>query len=533
MVIGDELRRNLENYPDKLAFKDMYGKHFPQGASYTYRELCEAVNRLANSFIDLGLKKGDRVAVQTGTGVGHVVTLLAVAKAGMALTPIDRTNMADEIVYLICDSGARALVVDADIFTTKIEPIVHRLPSVEFFIGIGQERPCTYDFASLLAQGSPDEPRVKVDQDDLVTLIYTSGTTGKPKGVPLTHRNWTFSAYMWSAEVGVHPGTRWLLVMPMHTSGGTGLTLTSAVRGCSLVATNPDPKKILSLIAAEKITFTQFSPTLLANVVRHPDAQACDFSSIEHWFTSAAPISAELLTEGARYFGENFVQLFGTTETGLLGTVLRPSDVSVNGPLSCRLTSIGRACLGYETKVLDNEGNVVTAGGSGELCIKGGAVAESYWNKPEAQDFQDGWWHSGDVVRIDENGFYYVVDRKKEMILSGGMNVYPREVEEVIASHPAVHLVSVIGVPDEKWGESVKAVVVLKDGLQATEDDIIEHCKARLAAYKKPKTVDFVDISEMPMMGGGYKIRKRELRERYRKQFEEQKSTKVESWGAV
>ena len=533
MIVGDELRRNFESYPDKIALKDMYGKHFAEGSSYTYRELYESVNRLANSLIGLGLKKGERIAVQTGTGVGHVLTLLAAAKAGMAITPIDRTNMADEIAYLIADSGARAMVVDADIYTTKIQPMAGRLSTVDLFIGIGEEKPCAYDFESLIAEGSLDEPRVKVSEDDMITLIYTSGTTGKPKGVPLTHRNWTFSAYMWSAELGVHPGTKWLLVMPLHTSGGTGLTLSSAVRGCSLVVTNPDPKKILNLIPKEKITFTQFSPTLLANVVRHPDAKFCDFSSIEHWFTSAAPISADLLREGAQFLGEKFIQLFGTTETGLLGTVLRRDEVSVDGPLSRRLTSIGRACLGYDAKVLDADGNEVKAGGSGELLIKGGAVAGSYWNKPEATDFQDGWWHSGDIVRIDEDGFYYVIDRKKEMILTGGMNVYPREIEEVIATHPAVHLVSVIGVPDEKWGESVKAVVVLKDGVEVTEQDIIDYCRERLAAYKKPKSVDFIDISEMPMMGGGYKIRKRELRERYRTEFAERKNLTIDRWGAV
>jgi acyl-CoA synthetase (AMP-forming)/AMP-acid ligase II len=533
MVIGDELRRNSQNYPDKLALKDMYGKHFPEGSSLTYRELLESVNRLANSLIGLGLKKGDRIAVQTGTGKGHTIALLAAATTGMALTPVDRANMADEIAYLVGDSGARAMIVDADIFTSKIAPISGRLNTVDFFIGIGEQKPCAYDFDSLIAEGSPDEPRVSVAQDDVVTLIYTSGTTGKPKGVPLTHRNWTFSAYMWSAELGVHPGTRWLLVMPLHTSGGTGLTLASTVRGCSLIVTNPDPKKILRLIQSEKITFTQFSPTLLANVVRHPDAEHCDFSSIEHWFTSAAPISAELLSEGAEYFGKKFIQLFGTTETGLLGTVLRPDEVSLKGPLSRRLTSIGRACLGYEAKVVDNDGNEVKAGGSGELLVKGGAVADCYWNKPEAEDFKDGWWHSGDIVRIDEDGFYYVIDRKKDMILTGGMNVYPREVEEVIARHPAVHLVSVVGVPDEKWGESVKAVVVLKAGVHAVEQDIIDYCKERLAAYKKPKSVDFVDISDMPMMGGGYKIRKRELRERYRKAFAQEKIIEIESWGAV
>ncbi|MGB6066286.1 MAG: AMP-binding protein [Desulfomonilaceae bacterium] len=533
MVVGEELRRSFENAPDKLAIKDMHGKYFPEGFSLTYRELFESVNRLANGFVSMGLSKGDRLAVQTGTGVGHILTLLAAAKVGMALTPIDQSNMAHEITYLVQDSGARALVVDADIYSAKIAPIKQRLNSVQFYVGIGEDHPCQFDFDTLLKEAPADEPQVEVNEDDIVTLIYTSGTTGKPKGVPLTHRNWTLSAYMWAAELGVHPYTKWLLVMPLHTSGGTGLSLASAIRGCSLIVTNPDPKKILHLIEKEGITFTQFSPTLLANVIRHPDAKNCDFSSIEHWFTSAAPISAELLKEGAQYFGEKFTQLFGTTETALLGTVLRPEDVSVEGTLSKRLTSIGKACLGYKTKVIDIDGNEVVAGGSGELLIKGVGVANSYWKKPEADDFKDGWWHSGDIVRIDEDGFYYVIDRMKDMILTGGMNVYPREIEEVIADHPAVHLVSVVGVPDDKWGESVKAVVVLKEGAEITEEEIIEHCKARLASYKKPKSVDFINIAEMPMLGGGYKIKKRELRERYRKEYEKAKGANIESWGAA
>jgi long-chain acyl-CoA synthetase len=175
----------------------------------------------------------------------------------------------------------------------------------------------------------------------------------------------------------------------------------------------------------------------------------------------------------------------------------------------------------------------VGPGGIGELAIRGGGVAAGYWNKPEAVDFCDGWWYSGDIVQVDEDGYYYVIDRKKDMILTGGSNVYPREVEEVIASHPAVDMVSVVGVPDEKWGENVKAVVVLRKDAKATEDEIIEYCKSRLAAYKKPKSVDFIERSEMPMMGGGYKILRRELRDRYRKKYEEEKKKKIDRWGAV
>ena len=533
MVIGDALRRCAQNYAAKLAIKDEYGKHFPAGCSYTYGELQQIANRLANSFIGLGLKKGDRVAVQTGTGIGYVVSLLALAKVGMIIAPIGRTYMQEEIAYQVRDSGARGFIADADIFEDKLKKIASELKSVEYFVGIGKAKPCDYDFDALIQQGSPAEPQIEVEGDDIATLIYTSGTTGKPKGTPLSHKNWSFSAFMWAAELGIHPYTRWLLLMPLHTSGGTGLTIASIFRGCSLFLSTPDPRQALNIINAEKITFTQFSPTLLANVIRHPEAKHCDFSSIEHWFTSAAPISAKLLKEGAEYLGENFVQLFGTTETALLGTVLRPEEVGLEGPLSKRLTSIGRASLGYETKVVDGESHPVKPGEIGELAIRGGGVAKGYWNKPELDDFRNGWWYSGDLVKVDADGYYYVVDRKKDMILSGGMNVSSREVEDVIAGHPAVNLVCVIGVPDEKWGEAVKAVIVLKDDSKATAEEIMLHCKEKLADFKRPKSVEFIKMAQMPMMGGGYKILKRELRDRYRKQYEKEKKKKIDRWGAV
>jgi long-chain acyl-CoA synthetase len=515
MLITDALQRSAANYPDKVAVQDEYGKHYPQGHRYTYRELQETVHRLANGFLSTGLRPGDRVAVQTGTGTGHVLSLLALASAGMAIAPIDRSFMPDEIAYQVQDSGARGFVVDEDIYGEKIHTIRDRLPTVESFIGIGSEGTCDYDFDTLIRDGSPEPSAVDVSQDSMATLIYTSGTTGRPKGAPLTHRKWTYSANIWAAELAVHPYTRWVLLLPMHTSGGTGLSIAAVTRGCSLFLCDPDAEKILEIIERERITFTQFSPTLLAKVIRHPKAAETDFSSMEHWFTSAAPISEELLREGAGYLGESFIQLYGTTETALLGTVLRPQEVSLEGDLSRRLTSIGRACLGYRTKVVDDDGNEVGPGGTGELAISGEAVSDGYWNKPEATDFREGWWYSGDVVRVDEDGFYYVVDRKKDMIVSGGLNVYPREVEDVIASHPAVNLVCVIGVPDPKWGEAVRAVIVRKEGKSLSEDEVIAYCKERMASYKKPKSVDFVSLSEIPMTGGGYKVLRRELRERY------------------
>ncbi len=530
MVIGDALRRSAKNYPEKTAVRDEYGKYFPAGTCYSYRELNETVNRIGNSLLGLGLNHGDRVAVQTGTGLGHILSLLALAKVGMAIAPIDRTFLAEEILYQIIDSGARAFIVDADIYHKKVEPVLDRFDSVSFFIIIGDDAHEGIRFESLIQDGSPNEPNIPVCEEDMATLIYTSGTTGKPKGAPLTHRKWTFSATVWACELAIHPYTRWALLLPLHTSGGTGLTIVSITRGCTLVVSNPDPEKILKIIDRDKITFTQFSPTLLANVIRHPNAHKTDFSHIQSWFTSAAPISRELLREGAGFLGEKFVQLYGTTETALLGTVMRPEEVSIHGERSKRCTSIGRACIGYLAKVVDPEGVEVKGDGVGELAIQGEAVCDGYWNRPEAEDFRDGWWYSGDIVKVDEDGFYYVVDRKKDMIVTGGLNVYPREVEDVISSHEAVHLVSVVGVPDKKWGEAVKAVVVLKEGAECTEEEMIIFCGEKMAPYKKPKSVDFISLSEMPMTGGGYKILKRELRDRYRRQHAKSKG---EAWGAV
>jgi long-chain acyl-CoA synthetase len=533
MIIGEALARTVATYGDKTALKDMYGKYFPVGYSLTYRELDEATNRLANHLLALGLTPGDRVSVQTGTGAGHVLSLLALAKAGMAIAPIDRTYTADEIVYQATDAGSRAFIVDADIYRERIDALAGRILTAEHFIVIGEDIPDTLRFETLIAEGPISVPALTVNEDDLLTLIYTSGTTGRAKGVPLTHRNWWASACAWATELGISPHWNWLLVMPVHTSGGTGLSLVACLRGCTLILSDPVPAKILQLIEDEKVSFTQFSPTLLANVIHHENAETTNYGSIERWFTSAAPISAALLSEGASFLGEKFTQLYGTTETALLGTVLRPEDVSVSGGTAARLTSVGRACWGFRARVVDDDGNEVGPGGSGELAIGGDAVGTGYWNRPDADDFRDGWWYSGDIVRVDEEGFLYVIDRKKDMILSGGTNIYPREVEDVLSAHPAIHIVAVVGVPDEKWGEAVKAVVVLRKGQEVTGDEIMEWCRDKMASYKKPKSVDVVDLSEMPLMGGGYKVLRRELRDRYRRRFEEEKKSNVSSWGAV
>jgi len=499
MVIGDALRRSCRNYPSKLALKDEYGKYFPAGTSYTYAELGGAVNRLANNLLQLGLQRGDRVSVQTGTGLGHVISLLALAKVGIAIAPIDRTYMPDEIAYQVNDAGSRGFIVDADIYRDKVAGILDRISGVHCFVGIGEAGVCPYDFTTLITEGSADEPDLNVEEGDIATLIYTSGTTGKPKGVPLSHRAWLHSAGVWATELGVHPYTRWLLIMPMHTSGGTGLSLTSAMRGCSLVVSTPDPPKVLDLITREKITFSQFSPTLLANIIRHPNAKQCDFSHIESWFTSAAPISAELLAEGAGYFGKKFTQLYGTTETALLGTVLRPEEVDLDGPNRGRLTSIGKACWGFEAKVVDDDGREIAPGETGELAIKGPAVADGYWNRPDdnARAFvnRNGhrYYRTGDRVRVDSLGNLVFAGRLDRQVKRRGYRIELGEIEAALSGHPAILEVGVVATEKPDGGIVITAFVGTGPSGSLSLLEVKAHCAAALPPYMVPDRVLFVE----------------------------------------
>lgn len=532
MVLGDALNRSASVYPDKVAVVDLYGKYVPVGLSYTYEELRDRVNRLANGLLSLGLREGDRVAVLSEARIPFVVSLLGVVKAGLVFTPLNPAFVGRELAYQINDCGARALLMDAD-KGDKVQDVRDQMGLVEYFIGFGKGHGCAHDYEALIRESPSREPEVKVKEEDLATVLYTSGTTGLPKGAMLTHRNWSCSAYLFSAELRFLPHWKFLGVLPHYSSGGVGLSLITVVRGATQVWSDFEPLKVLRIIQEHKIDFTMFAPTMTARLVNHPDIGEYDLSSLKGVITSAAPISAELLRKASAIFGDVFVIPFGTTETGLMGLILQPEERALDGPLSKRLTSVGKTMMGYETKVVDDDGKEVGPGGVGELVIRGDSVARGYWNMPNSPDFKDGWWYSGDLAGVDEDGYVHIVDRKKDMILSGGTNIYPREIEEILLSHPGVFLAAVIGVPDEEWGESVKAVIVPKEGARLTEAEIIEFSRERLASYKKPSSVDIISLSEMPLMAGGYKVLKRELRERYRRSYLAEKGKKEERWGVV
>lgn len=298
----------------------------------------------------------------------------------------------------------------------------------------------------------------------------------------------------------------------------------AAARGYTLVMSDFIPEKVLTLIEREHITYTMFVPTMTARLTHFPDVKKFNLSSLEHVITSGAPISEALVREATEvlFNGQlKFVFTYGTTETAVTGCQMQPEEVSLNGPMSRRLTSVGRAMIGMEVKVVNEEGEEIRPGSDepGEIVVKGDSVGLGYWNRLENEELKNGVWYSGDLAKVDEDGFIYIVDRKKDMILSGGANVYPREVEEVLLAHPAVAQAIVIGIPDPEWGEKVHAVVVKKEGHAVTEQELIAHAKQRLAGYKCPKSIEFVSYNDLPVSSVG-KILKRELRERYWKGYE-------------
>jgi len=518
MNIGDGLRRTARAYPDSIGVIDRSAKYVPDRTTYTWKQFNDQVNRLANGLLSLGLKKGDRVGIYSETRSPFAITYHALMKLGIVLIPLNTAYKGEELIYLVNDSEPRALFVDAD-RVSEITQIRSKIPSVEFTIGYGPDHGCDFDFNILLKEHPPIEPNVLVAEEDLAALLYTSGTTGRPKGAMMTHRNWCYSAIILTAEWRLFPRHRFLCCLSPFFSGGIGFMTVAAFRGFTLVLCDWNTEKIMRVLQEEKINYTMFAPAMTSMLVNHPDIRKYDFSHIERIITSAAPISPGLLRKASAIFGEVYSFTYGTSETALGGCQCQIEDVSLEGPTSKRIASVGKAMMGMNVRVVDDNGNDISWGSDqiGEIVVSGPTVGKGYWKKPESSELQDGTWYSGDLARVDEDGFIYIVDRKKDMILSGGINIYPREIEDVLYTHPAVQQAAVIGVPHDVWGESVKAIIVLKPGAKVTEEEIIEYCKAHLADYKKPRIVEFRD--KLPINPSG-KILKRELREEHWKGYE-------------
>ena len=505
MTMGDQLARHARKIPDSVAFTF-------EDANLTYRQMDERVSRLANALRDRGVRTGDRVAVLGLNTLEVIEAFIASTRLGAICVPLNFRLVADEIAYMLQDSGAVAVLVQAPLAETMAKAR-QQAPDVRTSLVFGGARPEAdgEDYEAALAAASPEFDELTVDERDAAFIMYTSGTTGRPKGAVLTHHNLLMHAFSSMVHNGVQPDDQvWLAAAPLfHIAGLAGMlpTLLNGGRTVLLPSGQFDPVATVDLLERERVSSVFFVPAQWQAIVSVPDIAKRDLSALRRTSWGAAPASTSLLRTMIDTFPQAEVSTaFGQTECSPVTCVLRGED-SVR-----KIGSVGTPMLNVEARVVDDEMNDVPRGEVGEIVYRGPMVMREYWNKPEAtaEAFRGGWFHSGDLVREDEDGYYYVVDRKKDMIISGGENIYCAEVEDVLAGHPKVGEVALIGMPDERWGETPLAVLAPRDPADPpTPAEIEEWCLERLARYKRPRRIAV--LPALPRNPGG-KVLKTDLR---------------------
>lgn len=511
MNVGTLFTKAARTYPERLAIA--YGDQ-----EWTYAEANFLINKMANALKAIGVQRGQNVAILLHNCPEFWIVLWACFKAGIGAVPINFRLHPRECAYIIDHSEAVAVVLGPDFRDAMWE---HRkdMPRLKNFICIDAPTDGMLDYKTLIGGSQGEFRDVEVERDDLAWLFYTSGTTGKPKGAMLTHHNLMTMTMNFFADItSLGPEDSILHAAPMsHGSGLYGIpNVAKGAANVILGSKSFDPELVFATIEKRRITNMFMAPTMIKRLVTSPAIDRYDLSSLKCIHYGGAPIYLEDAKEAVRKLGQILVQLYGQAESPMTITYLRKEEHVVNGAEEQlkRMTSAGIPRTDVEVKIVDEQEREVPPGEMGEIVVRGEVVMKGYWKDPEAtaETLRGGWLHTGDLGTMDERGYVYLLDRAKDMIISGGENIYSREVEDVIMRHPAVYEVAVIGVPDETWGEAVKAIVSLKPGCVATEQEIIEFCKSHLASYKKPKSVEFVD--ELPKNAYG-KILKRELREKY------------------
>jgi long-chain acyl-CoA synthetase len=514
MIVGDMAVRNANKFPDKMAVVS-------ESARMTFKTLNERVNRLANALLKKGLKKGDHLGVLVHNCHQFIEIYFAAAKTGAVFCPYNNHLKEFELKDLIDYSAAKFLIVDID-FADVIDKLQNELKSIKNYICL--QKPAhsfLEDYENLIKDGINKEPDIKVVEDDVMSIIFTGGTTGRPKGAMRTHRHLMSDAVASVIELKVDYDESVLITFPMyHVACEDNMVRHSFMP--NTIHTKKEggfnPAEILDYISKERITRCQFVPTMIHSLIQVTDVSKYDLSSLRLILYAGSSMPVELLKKALEIFPCGFTQMYGQTESGPVTTVLKREDHILDGSEKHlkRLASSGKAVINYEIRIVDENDKDMPVGEVGELICRSEAMMIGYWQMPEesARKLKNGWLHTGDLAKLDEDGYMYLMERKDDLIISGGVNIYPREIEEVLYRHPAVSEASVIGLPDEHWGEVVKAVVVCRDGTKVTDKEIIEFCGKNLAGFKKPKSVDF--WKELPKSPQG-RILKRSIRDHFKK----------------
>ena len=511
-TFGDALAHWAQVQPDQVAVRF-------EGRITDYAELDRRANRIARAFAADGLGKGDRIAYLGKNSDLAIELVLGGARAGVVVVPIIWRLAGEEIAYIMGDSGAKLLFVGDALEDAAVAAMQASGTDVPV---IGMD--CTAprggwrDFAAWRDAQDSRDPGVTVTRDDVVIQLYTSGTTGRPKGVMLTHANGTSMRPLLDAAgldwMLAKPGESVLIAMPFAHIAGVGGALGAILAGQELIVTREfDPGQTLEIIERHRLGRMFLVPAALALLLQHPRAATTDFSSLNNFSYGASPIPLDLLRQGVEALRCDFSQMYGMTETWGTIVMLPPEDHKPEG--TARMKAAGKALPGVELAILDEAGNHLPSGAVGEVAIRSPANMIGYWNKPEETArtlIGDGWLRTGDAGLLDADGYLFLQDRIKDMIITGGENVYPAEVESAIYGHPDVADVAVIGVPDARWGEAVKAIIVPRPGASPDPATIIAHARQHIAGFKCPKSVDFIDA--LPRNPSG-KILRRQLREPY------------------
>lgn len=506
MTLDEIARRNGLRYPRKQALA--MGER-----SCTWKQLDQRIDRVANALLARGLKKGDLVAVLLANCPEFIELYFGIARAGMIAVPVNYRLTPRELAQILGHAHAALFVVGAA-FTDKVKELEPLLPDLRrrWLVGDGQLAGAEH-YEEVLRGTSPEPVTSPANENDTFAIFFTSGTTGLPKGAMVSHLNLEANAFnQFIADGSLHEDVN-LIATPLYHMGAVFMAVTYMMLGCSqAILEYFDPTAWLDAVQNRKATVALLVPTMINAVVNHSKLTAYDLSSLRLVFYGGGPMPPAVLRRALEYLRCGFTQGYGLTET-LEATFLVTSDHVLGGTevQQKRLASAGREAVGAEVRIVDQTDQDLGAGEVGEVLVRSRSVISGYWNMPEetARVIRNGWFYTGDLGYLDEERYLFLVDRVKDMVISGGVNIYTKEVESVLYNHPAVLEAAIIGLPDDEWGEIVTAAVVLKPGMQASAEDLIEHCRKFLASYKKPKQVHF--LGELPKNPSG-KILKRELR---------------------